>query len=287
MMVQVISTDGLWRCHAESVPELADWLLTAPRFWKAKIVTEGGHGRDWSLGYSYAEVHRLARTGWSEGAKLISDRLASHLPARSRMNKWRNDVAGDLPDIPRHIAGLPDCMRRRGNDNAHRPVISIFVNNWINAMISGKAMANYGAAMVAAIDQIENTGKRVELIAGTIAPSFNTRNQVMSTTWVAKQAQDPIDYAALAFSLAHPGASRRFGWDAWMRSDKKEDSNFGLAMGFDAKDEHFIDPLPGMIKLRGLLGEPTRCLTMEDAIVFVREQINRTANEALVGEEEA
>lgn len=282
----IISEPKLWRAHGDSIADVQQWMISNPIKWTTQANTlhrqDGFYSGEWSLGHSYEKVQELARDGWSEGAVMLDDILANRLPARGRMGKWRYDMAGDLPDIPRHLAGAPDCMKRRGNDNAHRPVISLFINNWINSAVKGKAMANYGAAMIAAIDQLENTGKRVELIVGTVAPQYRDSKLVMSVTWTAKKPEDPIDFAALAFSLAHPGASRRFGWAVWARSNAQSDTAYGVANGFDAKNEHFIDPLPGMVKMRGLVGQQDRCHTMEDAIKFVREQINAAAGEELV-----
>lgn len=288
-MPVIISEDRRWRAHFESVGEVQDFLAVNPSKWAPR-----DRGADcksmraessWDLGAGYEGVQRLARTGWSEGALDVAARLGSRLPARERTARWRHDMAGELPDVVRHLAGQPDSMKRRGHDNSHRPVVSLFVNVWIRCDVRAKAMANYGAALVAMIDQLENSGKRVELTAGVVAPHCHTIT-IMSATWTVKRAQDPVDLGALAFSLAHPGASRRFGWAVWERSDKQPDSGFGRGVGYKATEADLIDPAPGTFILTGLNSDPRRCQTMNDAIKFVAAQINEAAGEQLVDPED-
>lgn len=285
-MVQVISQPTLWRAHGESVADVQAWLGSTRKTWHGNSVVTDHMDSSWTLGDSYKRVQELAREGWSEGAQNISDILANRLPARSKVNRWKHDMAGVLPDVPRHLSGLPDCMLTRGHDNARKPVIAMFVNVWIRCDVKAKHMANYGAAVVAAIDQIENKGKHVELTAGVVAPHSKNSQLIMSATWDVKRAQDPVDFGALAFSLAHPGASRRFGWDMWRRSDKRDDTGYGRGVGYIAKEEDLIDPVPGVLILTGLNSDPNRCATIEDAIAFVRNQINQAAGEELVSVEE-
>lgn len=276
----IIKEKHTWRGHAANVVELATWLENTPYTWKQGTPHEpesAYHGKNWVLRASWDDCINMLKTGWEEGVKQISDTLAVHSTARRP--HWRNDVAGDFPDVPRFLGGAHDPMRRRGHDNRRRPIVSIMVNNWINAAVDANHMVNFGAAMVAWIDRIEASGKRVELIAGTVAPQARGRDIHMSATWTVKQAEDPLDLSALAFSLAHPGASRRIGWGVWGRSGMRDDSSgMGVAVDWDVDPErHLIDPEPGTLVIRGAngqFGSNNRIRTYEEALKEVARQIN-------------
>jgi hypothetical protein len=94
------------------------------------------------------------------------------MPARDKEDSWRYDVAGELPDIGRFLAGDPAHMKRHGHPKGHRPIISLAINVIANAMITAQQMANYGAALVTVVDQIENAGRRVDLVCAFAALQF-------------------------------------------------------------------------------------------------------------------
>jgi hypothetical protein len=179
-------------------------------------------------------------------------------------------------------------MMRRGEDKGHKPIVSICVNVWIRCDVKAAHMANYGAAMVAMIDHLENCGKRVEVRAVVAAPHcLDDTSTFMSASWMVKNAEDGVDLGALAFSLAHPGASRWFGWEVWRRSTLKYDKGYGRGNGYEMVEDDLIDPVPGAIMLPGLNSNPDACRTIEEALVFVRNEINGAAGEELITLEEA
>lgn len=267
------------RIYFDSQIEAADYLRDTPSNWKKTSAIQPSASWDFNVGVSGAQ--ELARKGWSEGAKDLSDRLAAHMPARDHVDSWRYDVAGELPDIGRFLAGDPAHMRRHGHPKGHKPIISLCVNNWIACTTTATQMANYGAAMVNIIDQLENSGRRVELTAGCIAQHFSTK-AMMSATWRVKAAQDPLDIGAVAFAVAHPAASRRFGWLLWERTDAPTDPYYGLGIGKASDEDDLIDPYPGTLVLPGLKMSGSSCNTLEQAIVFVAAQVNEAAGEELV-----
>lgn len=264
-----------WIALGENLDDVQRWLRTTPNKWGSND-SRGGYGHEWTLGVSYEQALELARTGWREGAQDLSSRLEAHMPPRDKEDSWRYDVAGELPDIGRFLAGDPTHMRRHGHPKGHRPIIAIAVNIRLMCGVKASAMANYGAALIAVIDQLEHTNRRVELTV-TFATDQGPR---VSAGWTVKKAEDPLDLAAVAFSVAHPAASRRIGFAMYEHSDVPR--HWGYGSGLKLREEDLIDPLPGTYCIEGLNNCTTRCLTLEDAIVFVRDQINNAAGEELV-----
>lgn len=294
MIVRTEEHNGhkVFKLHGEDIGDVVRFLESTPSKWKARGATcdkeaDFYHGHEWDFRLGYRGTLALAARGWTEGAMDLSDKLDAHMPNNDHVDSWRYDVAGELPDIGRYLAGDPAHMRRHGHPKGRRPIISIFSNNWMSAAVKARQCANYGAAIVAAIDQIENRGRRVEVIGGTVAQrsgfatTLKASADIFSATWLVKRAEDPVDLAALAFSLAHPAASRRFGWAVWERSEAAADIGFGCPMG-DIKEEWLTDVHPETLMLRGLQYSPSRCHDMDDALIFVRDIINEAAGEELV-----
>lgn len=267
------------RVMCDSIADVQRWLKTTPRVWSSASSNSNGSGHSWDLGVGYVGAEALLETGWREGAKDLGDRLAAYMPPRDKADSWRYDIAGELPDIGRFLAGDPAHMKRHGHPKGHHPIISIAVNIRVQCTVKASAMANYGAAMVAIIDKLEHSGRRVEL-AVTFASTMRHVVRV-SCGWTVKQADDPVDLAAVAFSLAHPSASRRIGFAMAERMPK--DTQCG-SYGFDLvlDEDDLIDPMPGTYCIEGLRNNTSRCLTLDDALVFVAKQINDAAGEDLV-----
>jgi hypothetical protein len=276
---ETIDRTRYYRAMGESLDDVQQWLRTSPKTWSSSSSVMNRASESWSLGVEYDQALKLAQLGWSEGAKDLSDRLAAHMPPRDKEDSWRYDVAGELPDIGRYLAGDPAHMRRHGHPKGHRPIISIAVNIRLQASVKASAMANYGAALVAIIDRLEHTGRRVELIATFATEQGKAR---VSCGWLVKKAGDPLDLAAVAFSIAHPAASRRIGFAMYEHSAVPTNSGYGY--GLTLREEDLIDPLPGTYCLSGLNDNTTRCHSLDDAIAFVRAQVNKAAGEELVTE---
>lgn len=283
---EVIKNVRRVKLYFDSQIEAAEYLQKTEPKWRGKgSRSRHDNEHSWDFGLGWAATQELARTGWSAGAMDLSDRLAVHMPERDHVDSWRYDVAGELPDIGRYLAGDPVHMKRHGHPKGHKPIISLFVNNWIVCSTKAHQMANYGAALVSLIDQLENSGRRVELVAGTIAQhtrSYLGGKTMLSATWRVKAAEDPLDLASVAFALAHPAASRRFGWSLWECTNAPEDASYGSGLGASATEDDLIDPFPGTLMIRGIKMDGARCDTLEGAIAFAAGQINEAAGEELV-----
>ena len=162
---------------------------------------------------SLPEAASLARKGWPEGAarvQAIRAEITASITAitNARVQSIGYDVAGDYVDIGRYLGGEPECFGTRFDDpSAAKPVIKVSVNTAVSCGVSQEAIFARGAAILAAIDIIEATGKRVELWAVNGALADNGR--IHETYVLVKSADQHLDCDRLAFALCHASTHRR------------------------------------------------------------------------------
>jgi hypothetical protein len=179
--------------------------------------------RDFYGNESFDEVLELAKRGWPEGAKraaeirgqvdsIVNDTIRSH----SAEIGW--DVSGEFLDVGRFLSGEPECfgLRVPSGDSGEKPVVKIVVNLAVSGAVGHDAIFARGAAIVAAIDILEGTGRRVEVWAakgGKVARGRGLDNTIDVRTLV-KPANQPLDIDRLAFVCCHTGCLRRLFFSA-------------------------------------------------------------------------
>lgn len=271
---------GRWRLRCDSLPDLERWLDATPRVWDASTSTSGGRSNSWDLGAGWEGSKSLAHKGWSEGADLVRS-IASRImakPTSERAPRWGYDVAGDIPDVGRFMAGRPDNMRRRRKTFGQSPIITICVNQSVSGGTSAEAFKNYGAALLATIDQIEASGRRVELWSGFAALLGNRRDKLASVLTRIKAADEPVDLGALAFGVAHPAFFRRLGFAILERTPRDHETwGYGSCGNWTGSDDLIEGPETALM-IDGLgHGNDGKCATIEGAMKLATTQINRAA----------
>ncbi len=155
---------------------------------------------------NFGEALNLAKNGWKEGLEKITQRLPLLLSI-GRSKTRINDVAGDLPDIGRFIAGNPDSMTRRViNMGMKRPVIDLLYNGTFAARIEPDTIINYGAAVAVVIDELENSGFTVGLKICSASQNSGVR---LSPLVTLKKPGEVTELDRLIFFTAHPSFLRR------------------------------------------------------------------------------
>jgi len=282
-----------WKVEADSLYDLTSWLSATPRqrYDIDGSSTKTSASQSWDLGAGYEGALALARNGWEEGRDKLYHANAK-LSNDSQRPELHYDVAGERPDVARYVAGDPRHMISHKRRDGHKPIITLVVNVTAAGMASADSMVNYGAALLSVIDTLENSGRRVEVIGGYITTSIGgAGKEVASITWMVKRAEDPVDLAALAFSLAHPAMSRRLGFAAMERMPwrLKGGSGYGNATHIPtAKD--LIDPSNNVLVLKGAgeytAGHAVNCATVQGAYKLAVKQINEAAGETVIEEED-
>jgi hypothetical protein len=118
------------------------------------------------------------------------------------------DVAGDEPDIDRYLQGEPENMVSYVPDEkvAHGKIVTIAVNVSASHNHSPQAIERRGAAIVALIDLIEESGRRAEVFA--CCALENRRNSYQMKVCI-KRSEAPLDMTRLVYALVHPSMLRR------------------------------------------------------------------------------
>lgn len=259
----------------DDATDVAHWLEQTPRQWRQKSSMADGRSHHWDLSAGYDGAVRLAAQGWSEGVKQVDDVLrVGFKRAQERAPRVVHDVAGHLPDVGRYLSGDPLHMIHSGRDKGAGSTMHIIINTVCSAATRAEQFINYGAAIVAMIDELENSGKRVHL---DVASVFNLNRRIGVFGWTVKQSRDALDIGAVAFAISHPAAFRRLQFAMAERTPRSmESSSYGTCGNLTNEIAAVMDA-PHALLMNGV-GENAyrgRSLTLEDASALAREQLER------------
>jgi hypothetical protein len=236
----------------------ADGGITELKRWLASH-GKTGEGRD---------AYKRLETGWQEGADKINRKMASPSLFKTRTPKWGYDVAGDLPDVGRYLAGQPANMRSLKRTSGAAPYVALYIANGVRGTVSGKQFENFGIAVCEIIDSIENSGTRVELNQLTKAFTSGAADWII-TGWRVKNSGEPLDMAQVAFTYMDPDAHRVIQFN--MRSAAKVD--IGGSGGITAAD--FPDAPHNAAIVDGVGAAGGQCDTLDGARRYLAAQINK------------
>ena len=117
-------------------------------------------------------------------------------------------MAGFSPNVPMYCAGMPDCMMQY--DEVTKPsVLRLVVEGSRHWRVEPEETMNYGAALLSYIELIEAEGIRCEL---WMAFSSKGGGKAHTQRILVKESDQPFDYGALAFAVAHPAFQRRLSF---------------------------------------------------------------------------
>jgi hypothetical protein len=154
----------------------------------------------------------LGKFGWKEGAKKITEKMNLTKPLAKGLD-WENDVSGAFPNVARYITGVPDCMRRKKMiEQSRKPMVEITVQVMVNGSTGFDGVLNLGAAIIEAIDSLENQGFicSLDFMGMTICSEDMRLPRFVGWTFPLKQAGEGMDIDKLIFWLAHLSVVRRF-----------------------------------------------------------------------------
>lgn len=155
---------------------------------------------------------KLARKGWDKGRSDVRA-IANLLTIDVERPAIGYDVVGDTWDMGKVINGEPECAMLWVHEEKEKPIISVCVNTTVSAYINESLIRTRGAAILALIEAIELTGRRVELTCiFSEGPNNGWRGgKPWDIRVTIKHADEPAQDDMIAFAVAHPAFSRRFG----------------------------------------------------------------------------
>lgn len=263
----------------DSLADVGAWLGATPRQWRGSSSTEPRNAYSWDLGASWSDCLRMAREGWAAGAQRLHEGLAAVLPPTTSHTKLNHSVAGHYADVPKYLTGLPDNMITRGKVRGQAPVVSIVVSLTASGSVDASHYANFGAAMVAVIDKLEAAGRRVDLYVA-FPNAMNYTRAIVG--WKVKEAGEHVDLGALAFSLAHPAAYRRFGFGLWERTGAANYTvGYGRCSDLTEEDAALLG-IEDAWRIDGSFTQLHQCTTVEAALAMVIDKVNTAAGEEVV-----
>lgn len=242
------STRGEWFVtEADSVLDILD--LPKPGFTRhhtiERIWTHGGapgkgFKKEWAGSASTVAGFRdhvlRGNPAAAERIRVLRDRLIANVPPPveiRRRSRWRDD--GDEIDRDRMMSGDLDrawwgTERRARTGN---PVLRVFVNVSFNCEVKPEVLFWNGAVAAAVADIAERAGWRVEIIGTAAAHNTEFCGKGNSrTSWVVKNAGDPMDLDAIGASLADAAAFRIVGFAGWLAAAAKFGKVLNGHLGF-------------------------------------------------------
>lgn len=160
-------------------------------------------------GATHDDTVRMIESGWTEGAeraRSVRDGIMAQAPILPRLTRY--DVAGQVPDVQRALAGNPMAMRRTAPQaDKVRPVLTLQVGIFVSAVVDARKIQDAAAAMVAVVDTLEAGGYPCHVLAVCHMRKGDNFDHELVTQ--VKAPNEPVSLADAAFICGHPAYFRR------------------------------------------------------------------------------
>lgn len=159
----------------------------------------------------FPTANRLLKEGDPATAAKVK-REYTNIIARTKVQRPRPTpaVVGHTPIVGAFLASDPVCMLAKKNRPTKARIVTIVYNTSVSCDIDANDMAKAGANLLAAINQIEANGVRVNLYAGDISETENRRRDEHLIVMVKiKTDCQPLNLMQIAYPIANPSFLRR------------------------------------------------------------------------------
>lgn len=203
---------------------------------------------EWTGTSTWEEAVDLARNGWQEGVKRLSDlrdslmdEVGSLIPEPVPVM----DVAGEVVDVGAYVTGQPEHMVTWFDDDGRTRQIHVVVNVVASAERSKESMMMRGLLAAGLVDSLEHAGHRVRLDV----VSLHGGGRKYGALAHLKRESEVLDLERVVFACAHPSMLRRIVFGA-MESvpNKTARDAIGVLHGYghpiDSHDFLFPDGKP-------------------------------------------
>lgn len=158
----------------------------------------------------FATANRLLREGDPNAAAKVKKEY-TNIIARAKVQRPRPcpSIIGHTPIVGAYLAGDPVCMLAKKNRQTRARIITIIYNTSVHCGIDANDMAKAGANLLAAINQIEANGVRVNLYAAEVSKAKGKKEECLVTTVKIKTDCQPLNLMQIAYPIANPSFLRR------------------------------------------------------------------------------
>lgn len=195
--------------------------------------------RNWTFGLDLAGSIKLATYGWPKGTEKIRearDKIYGILAPRIKHQEIEYALdGGSFVDVGRFCSGEPECFGvfHDVEKIQNRP-LKIIINTRTDVTTNGQEIQNRGAAIVAAVDVLEQCGYSCEVISVSPSKPLDSRRRdgVYLTRTILKQPGEVVDLDSFAFALTHPSFLRRITFAVEEREEESVRNQFGFKHGY-------------------------------------------------------
>lgn len=239
----------------------------------------------WDYGAGFDGAMNLAINGWPEGLQRIRESIeameaiTASLAVRPEVHY---DVSGDYVDMGRFVTGEPECMAQFHEVELPQTavkIIRIVANVCCSSGIDADGFVKRGAATLALIDALENSGRRCELIITMgNGPSDGTRLEYVIPV---KKSGEMVEMDRLAFVFAHPAFFRRLVFAAMEHEAPSVRQAFGIydGQGYGNVEPSHISDQGADVVVPGMLWTSTT----EECVKWVMAELKKQGVEIREG----
>lgn len=203
-----------------------------------------GSGGGWAGTSTWQEAVDLARSGWQEGVKRLSDlrdALMDDVGTLIPEPVPIMDVAGEVVDVGAFVTGQPEHMVTWFDDDGRTRQIHVVVNITASANKSKESMMMRGLLAAGLVDSLEHAGHRVRL--DVVSSHGGSRKYGMIAH--LKRESEVLDLERVVFACAHPSMLRRivFGvMESVPNKRARDDIGVGFTYGYPSDEYKHLFP---------------------------------------------
>lgn len=204
------------KVHYDNIPDLLQYF---EEFKERDGGSTKPPDKSWDMGAGWEGALKLAKTGWKQGtAEIMSKVKEIKNMDCSEKGGFMWDVTGEILDIGSFCAGDPEHWLQP-MDIDTQPVYRICVNICCSCNVTAKQFANRGAAVIALVDKLQESGGIVELDVVMVDESpegygHDKSRSIESLELWHHFGASPLDVDMASFAIGHPAYFRRLSFAA-------------------------------------------------------------------------
>jgi len=233
---------------------------------------------------NFAQCVNLARFGWADGLKKLTQGLRDNVATMSQQERSKRMVsspAGCIPIVPAAIMGLPESMLTLKRTASFKPTACLYIERAIAHWVTIPQLQNVGAAVLSVIDAMESAGVSVEAyVTFTASDGYDSHRSWFQTVVKFKDAGQPLDIDRAAFAMIHHGMVRRL---YWRLIENAYPTVFNGHYGIHSDLPPYAFPSDAIsISVLRDMQQANRANTREGALDLIIDQINASGKSAVI-----